>query len=178
MLRVSGAKSKEELSPERDGIEITDSPARNGCRNATVSGNVLLLTLSPGSPPIGPCHKSVMTFEYKVKSALFLLDLYRRELAVFLHQVDEAFYFLILQKQYRLPARSHAHLRMCTWSCRAVVCRRTDRGGSRAGHGYFLTVEVLSALFRRLFLEMLVAAHHAGRLQFPSLTTSFVSLLR
>jgi len=29
-----------------------------------------------------------------------------------------------------------------------------------------LTVEVLSALFRRLFLEMLVAAHHAGRLQF------------
>src|SRR5437773_4243338 len=31
---------------------------------------------------------------------------------------------------------------------------------------YFLTVEVLSALFRRLFLEMLVAAHAAGRLQF------------
>jgi ssDNA-binding Zn-finger/Zn-ribbon topoisomerase 1 len=31
---------------------------------------------------------------------------------------------------------------------------------------YFLTVEVLSALFRRLFLEMLVAAHQAGRLQF------------
>jgi hypothetical protein len=31
---------------------------------------------------------------------------------------------------------------------------------------YFLTVEVLSALFRRLLLEMLVAAHHAGRLQF------------
>ena len=31
---------------------------------------------------------------------------------------------------------------------------------------YFLTVEVLSALFRRLFLEMLVAAHTAGRLQF------------
>ena len=31
---------------------------------------------------------------------------------------------------------------------------------------YFLTVQVLSALFRRLFLEMLVAAHHAGRLQF------------
>jgi hypothetical protein len=29
-----------------------------------------------------------------------------------------------------------------------------------------LTVEVLSALFRRLFLEMLVAAHRAGRLQF------------
>jgi hypothetical protein len=29
-----------------------------------------------------------------------------------------------------------------------------------------LTVEVLSALFRRLFLEMLVAAHDAGRLQF------------
>jgi hypothetical protein len=31
---------------------------------------------------------------------------------------------------------------------------------------YFLTVEVLSALFRRLFLEMLVAAHAAGQLQF------------
>ena len=31
---------------------------------------------------------------------------------------------------------------------------------------YFLTVEVLSALFRRLFLQMLVAAHDAGRLQF------------
>ena len=31
---------------------------------------------------------------------------------------------------------------------------------------YFLTVEVLSALFRRLFLEMLLAAHDAGQLQF------------
>ena len=31
---------------------------------------------------------------------------------------------------------------------------------------YLLCVEVLSALFRRLFLEMLVAAHEAGRLQF------------
>jgi putative transposase/transposase-like zinc-binding protein len=31
---------------------------------------------------------------------------------------------------------------------------------------YFLTVEVLSALFRRLFLERLLAAHAAGRLQF------------
>ena len=31
---------------------------------------------------------------------------------------------------------------------------------------YFLTVKVLSALFRRLFLEMLIAAHDAGRLQF------------
>src|SRR5260221_4582985 len=30
---------------------------------------------------------------------------------------------------------------------------------------YFLTVGVLSALFRRLFLQMLVAAHHAARLQ-------------
>src|ERR1700726_4996443 len=29
---------------------------------------------------------------------------------------------------------------------------------------YFLTVEVLSALFRRLFLQMLAAAHDAGRL--------------
>ena len=31
---------------------------------------------------------------------------------------------------------------------------------------YFLTVKVLSALFRRLFLQMLVAAHATGRLQF------------
>ena len=31
---------------------------------------------------------------------------------------------------------------------------------------YFLTVEVLSALFRRRFLQMLLAAHAAGRLQF------------
>ena len=31
---------------------------------------------------------------------------------------------------------------------------------------YFLTVEVLSALFRRLFLDMLLAAHAAGQLQF------------
>ena len=31
---------------------------------------------------------------------------------------------------------------------------------------YFLTAKVLSALFRRLFLEMLLAAHEAGRLQF------------
>jgi hypothetical protein len=33
---------------------------------------------------------------------------------------------------------------------------------------YFLCVEVLSALFRRLFLQMLVAAHEAGRLRFFS----------
>jgi len=39
-----------------------------------------------------------------------------------------------------------------TW----IACRRN----------YFLTVEVLSALFRRLFLEMLVAAYDAGRLHF------------
>ena len=37
-----------------------------------------------------------------------------------------------------------------------IMCRPT----------YFLPVQVLSALFRRLFLEMLVAAHEAGRLQF------------
>jgi Putative transposase/Transposase zinc-binding domain len=32
--------------------------------------------------------------------------------------------------------------------------------------GFFLPVRVLSRLFRRLFLEKLVAAHHAGELQF------------
>jgi hypothetical protein len=31
---------------------------------------------------------------------------------------------------------------------------------------FFLSVRVLSRLFRRLFLERLTAAHHAGRLQF------------
>ena len=41
-----------------------------------------------------------------------------------------------------------------------------DRSGSPADRAIFLPVEVLSALFRRLFLEMLVAAHAAGRLQF------------
>jgi hypothetical protein len=42
-------------------------------------------------------------------------------------------------------------------------------GGSRwiaCRPRYFVPVEVLSALFRRLFLEMLVAAHDAGHLQF------------
>ena len=34
--------------------------------------------------------------------------------------------------------------------------------------GFFLPVRVLSRLFRRLFLEMLIAAHKAGRLQFFS----------
>jgi hypothetical protein len=32
--------------------------------------------------------------------------------------------------------------------------------------GFFLSVRVLSRLFRRLFLEKLMAAHHAGRLSF------------
>ncbi len=32
--------------------------------------------------------------------------------------------------------------------------------------GFFLPVRVLSRLFRRLFLEKLVAAHEAGRLRF------------
>jgi hypothetical protein len=44
-----------------------------------------------------------------------------------------------------------------------------SRDGSRwiaCRPNYFLTVEVLSALFRRLFLEMLTAAHDAGRLYF------------
>ena len=42
-------------------------------------------------------------------------------------------------------------------------------GGSKwvgCRENYFLPVLVLSALFRRLFLEMLVEAHEAGRLQF------------
>ena len=38
---------------------------------------------------------------------------------------------------------------------RWIGCRQT----------YLLPVKVLSRLFRRLMLEMLLAAHHAGRLQ-------------
>src|SRR6516165_9423423 len=82
--------------------------------------------------------------------------------------------------------RDHAHDR-----CRSQASRRSHRlhiGAAHMGFGaddvpggglspdgskwtacrprYFLTVEVLSALFRRLFLQMLVAAHHAGHLQF------------
>src|SRR6202790_5636240 len=42
-----------------------------------------------------------------------------------------------------------------------------DRGKWAAGRpGFFLPVRVLSRLFRRLFLEKLVTAHAAGRLQF------------
>ena len=55
---------------------------------------------------------------------------------------------------------------MSTWSYRVAACRRTDRGWIACRPRYFLTVEVLSALFRRLLLQMLVAAHDAGRLQF------------
>ena len=49
---------------------------------------------------------------------------------------------------------------------------------------YFLPVKVLSTLFRRLFLEMLLAAHEAGRLQFfgghvvLTNTTAFRAYLR
>ena len=54
---------------------------------------------------------------------------------------------------------------------RWIACRaRKPAPGRRLPHHvlprYFLTVEVLSALFRRLLLQMLVAAHRAGRLQF------------
>ena len=40
------------------------------------------------------------------------------------------------------------------------------RAGSAAVQTISLPVKVLSRLFRRLMLEMLLAAHHAGRLQF------------
>jgi hypothetical protein len=39
------------------------------------------------------------------------------------------------------------------------------RSRSRRWPGFFLPVRVLSRLFRRLFLEKLVATHAAGRLQ-------------
>jgi Putative transposase len=60
-------------------------------------------------------------------------------------------------------ALTHPHLHM------VVPGGGLSRDGSKwiaCRPRYFLPVEVLSALFRRLFLEMLVAAHDAGRLQF------------
>ena len=44
--------------------------------------------------------------------------------------------------------------------------RRTARAGFDAGRNFFLPVRVLSRLFRRLFLNALVALHGAGELQF------------
>ena len=61
------------------------------------------------------------------------------------------------------PLTHHPHVHM------VVPGGGLSPGGSKwiaCRPGYFLTVEVLSALFRRLFLEMLVAAHDAGHLQF------------
>jgi predicted Zn-ribbon and HTH transcriptional regulator len=50
----------------------------------------------------------------------------------------------------------HPHVHMIVPGQRWVSCRP----------GFFLSVRVLSCLFRRLFLEKLVAAHQAGRLSF------------
>ena len=55
-----------------------------------------------------------------------------------------------------------------TASCRAAVSPPTARAGFDAGRDFFLPVRVLSRLFRRLFLEGLVAAFDAGELQFFS----------
>src|SRR5208283_5001338 len=52
-------------------------------------------------------------------------------------------------------------------SCPAADCHLTGPGGSLVGE-YFLPVEVLSCLFRRLFIEALQKAYAAGQLQFFS----------
>src|SRR4029077_1757655 len=51
-----------------------------------------------------------------------------------------------------------------TASCRVVGYRSTAHAGSAAVPNISLPVKVLSRLFRRLKLEMLLAAHDAGRL--------------
>jgi hypothetical protein len=56
-------------------------------------------------------HKSVMTFEYFIKAAPYLLDLNRWELVSILHKVDEAIYLLVLQIHGgRGPAVAHAEV--------------------------------------------------------------------
>jgi hypothetical protein len=40
--RVSGAESREETSQKRDSWSVADSRTRNGCRNVTVDGNMLM----------------------------------------------------------------------------------------------------------------------------------------
>jgi hypothetical protein len=65
-------------------------------------------------------------------------------------------------------------LGMRSWDVEELPCSREvvlalAFGGSRwisSRPNYFLPVEVLSRLFRRLCLEQLLAAHRAGRLQF------------
>src|ERR1700720_4899910 len=59
------------------------------------------------------CHRAVVTLKHNVKPT-FLADFYWRKLAALLHEVDEAFYFLRLQIQWRLrhaAQRLHQHQR-------------------------------------------------------------------
>src|SRR5438552_1389966 len=49
---------------------------------------------------------------------------------------------------------------------RCERCAHTQIAYNSCRNRFFLPVRVLSRLFRRLFLERLIAAHHAGRLQF------------
>ena len=46
------------------------------------------------------------------------------------------------------------------------IPRSTASTGAACRPGFFLPVRVLSRLFRRLFLEKLIAAHKAGHLKF------------
>ncbi len=64
-----------------------------------------------------------------------------------------------------LPARRFPHLHVIAPGG-GISLDRTRWVSCRPG--FFLPVRVLSRLFRRLFLEALVAAHAAGRLRFFS----------
>ena len=67
-----------------------------------------------------------------------------------------------------LTHHPHVHMVVPGGGFSPVVAAAPAGGPKWIGcrENYFLPVLVLSALFRRLFLEMLVAAHDAGRLQF------------
>ena len=55
------------------------------------------------------CYKSVVPIEYQILAILCFLNLYRLELTLLLHQVDETFHFLLLQEQWRLPSGLEAN---------------------------------------------------------------------
>src|SRR5437764_11977277 len=44
------------------------------------------------------CYKSVIPVKYHIKCIVCLLNLYRREFILLLHQIDKTFYFFLLQK--------------------------------------------------------------------------------
>jgi hypothetical protein len=67
--------------------------------------------------------------------------------------------------RYTVPDVIVAHISVSGNVCEKLP-RRPWHSPWCARPNYFLPVRVLSRLFRRLFLEQLVAAHQAGRLRF------------